>query len=107
VLASGAVQLFPELSTNEHGRFAGLVSKWWRKYLLRFGITGNAYRFRHTFTDALRRAGHLNEEIGPLLGHQDGSTTERYGNLAQVTVDRRSQIVAAANFPIELTPRRV
>jgi integrase len=36
---------------------------WWRKYLQRFGIDGNAYRFRHTFADALRTAGYMDNEI--------------------------------------------
>ena len=35
--AAGDGQLFPELSPNEHGRLAGSVSKWWRKYLSYFG----------------------------------------------------------------------
>jgi integrase len=41
----------------------GPTNMWWRKYLQRFGIDGNAYRFRHTFADALRTAGYMDNEI--------------------------------------------
>jgi integrase len=103
VADSGSERLFPELTANEHGRFAAAVSKWLRQYLQRFGIDGNAYRFRHTFADALRSAGYMDTEIGPLLGHGSGTMTEKYGALPQVTVDRRAQMVADVRHPVMLT----
>jgi integrase len=104
---AGNERLFPELVADQHGRYAGAITGWWREYLERFKIDGSShYRFRHTFADALRAAGHLDEEVGPILGHKTGSTTERYGNLPQVTIDRRAEIVAAAKYPIKLRPRR-
>jgi integrase len=105
---SGSERLFPELTANEHGRYAASVSKWWRKYLQRFGVVGgNAYRFRHTFADALRTAGYMDNEIGPLLGHGSGTMTEKYGALPQVTVDRRAQMVADVRHPVALTAPKI
>jgi integrase len=80
---------------------------WWRKYLQRFGIDGNAYRFRHTFADALRTAGYMDNEIGPLLGHGSGTMTEKYGALPQVMVDRRAQMVADVRHPVALTAPKI
>ena len=105
IAKEGFERLFPELQADKHGRFAGGITEWWRGYTARFKIQGtNAYRFRHTFADALRAAGILDNEIGPILGHKEGTTTERYGVLPQGTVDRRAEIVNAVQLPIALTP---
>lgn len=86
-------RLWPELKLGRHGRFSEYASKWWRQHLIAAGIGGNAYRFRHTFTDALRDAGHLDAEISPLMGHSSDSMTHRYGQVPQVTLDRRVEMV--------------
>ena len=64
------------------------------------GIAGNAYKFRHTFIDALRRTGHLDHEIGPIVGHSSGSITHRYGSLPQVTLDRRAAMIGDVIYPM-------
>jgi integrase len=91
-------RLFPELKMNTRGRSSSTAGTWWRKYLQKHGISGNAYRFRHTFADALREAGGLDAEIGSLLGHSGGSMTEHYGNVSQVTLARRAALVNAVSF---------
>jgi integrase len=91
-------RLFPELKVNRRGCSRSAAGSWWRKYLKKNGIDGNAYRFRHTFADALREAGGLDAEIGSLLGHSGGSMTEHYGNISQVTMARRSALVNAVIF---------
>jgi integrase len=35
----------------------------------------NFHSFRHSFTDALRRAGYLDEQFGMLFGHTKATTT--------------------------------
>lgn len=100
-----ANELFPGFKPDGNGRISREASLWWIDYLKRAGVVaGNSYRFRHTFTDALRAAGYMDEEIGALLGHKKGSTTEGYGNLSQVTVNRRAEMVASVRYPVELTP---
>ena len=100
-----AGRLFPEIEPDDNGRISRPVTEWWNPYLKRAGIVaGNSYRFRHTFTDALRSAGYLDSEISALLGHKKGSTTEGYGNLPQVTVNRRAEMVASIKYPLKLTP---
>jgi len=106
-IAKSHERLFHELPEDNRGRYVGKVTEWLRGYTARFQIKGaNLYRLRHTFTDALRQAGYVNSEIGPLLVHSDGSTTESYGNLPQVTIDRRAELIAAATFPLRLISRQ-
>jgi integrase len=99
-VTAGDARLWPELKLNRHGRFSGHASKWWRQHLQQAGIAGDSYKFRHTFIDALRRAGHLDHEIGPIVGHSAGSITHRYGNLPQVTLDRRATMINDVVFPM-------
>lgn len=96
-------RLWPELVLGRHGRFSEQVSKWWRNHLQAIGLKGNAYMFRHTFIDALRRAGHLNAEIAPIVGHSSDSTTNRYGVVPEVTLRRRSEMVNEIVFPMIAT----
>ncbi len=105
VVKTRAKELLPGFKPDGNGRISREASLWWLAYMKREGIaSGNSYRFRHTFTDALRAAGYMDEEIGPLLGHKKGSTTEGYGNLPQVTVNRRAEMVASIKYPLKLTP---
>ena len=81
-LASQATRLFPELKSRRDG-YGQTVSKWFRRYRQRCGITGSRkvfHSFRHTVINHLKQAGYPKERIAALVGHEVGSmTVGRYG----------------------------
>lgn len=80
VVKTRAKELFPGFKPDGNGRISREASLWWLAYMKREGIaSGNSYRFRHTFTDALRAAGYMDEEIGPLLGHKKAALQRAMG----------------------------
>lgn len=80
--AKKEARLFPELKLLRDG-YGQTVSKWFRRYRLRCGISEGGkvfHSFRHTVIDALKQAGHPKEKISALVGHEDESVTfGRYG----------------------------
>jgi integrase len=79
---AGEVRLFPELSRDRRGSYAGHFQRWANRWLERAGAKGERQSFhstRHTFVDALRRAGAVGEEIDDLLGWSRSDMRARYG----------------------------
>lgn len=75
-------RLLHEFPTGTGGKQSDGLSKFWRRYILAFGLhkPGRALHvWRHTVTIHLRRNGVSDEDIGYLLGHKVQSETARYG----------------------------
>lgn len=101
--AAGSKRLFPEIKPDSRGFMSGLPSKFLNTYLARIKIkTKNTaiHSFRHTFSDRLRAAGHLDHEFGFILGHGDRlvRTTGRYGSIPQGTLEHRSLLIESVTF---------
>lgn len=83
MVSRGEQQLFPELKPDTRGFFSRTPSRFFAGYLKRIGAKSdkrhNFHSFRHGAADAFRRAGYLDEQFGPLLGHTKSTTTGRYG----------------------------
>ena len=99
----GCPRLFPEAERNARGQMAAKFSREFGRYLVRIGIKQgrglSLYSFRHGFVDALRMGGHLDEEIGLVIGHSKPSTTGQYGIVRQGTLKRLITIVGHATYP--------
>lgn len=59
----------------------------------------NFHSFRYGFVDAFRNAGYLDEQFDMLLGHTKATTTGIYGNVPQVILSQRVEMIEAAEFP--------
>ncbi|MBC2834488.1 site-specific integrase [Paragemmobacter straminiformis] len=101
--AAGDRQLFPGATRNERGQMMSDLSREFGKYLKRIGLKDgrglSLYSFRHGAADALRRAGHLDEQFGFLLGHTKASMTQRYGLLPQGMLDQRVELIRSIAYP--------
>lgn len=100
---AGQTRLFPLAERNARGQMIADFSREFGRYLTRLGMkTGRGlslYSFRHGATDALRRAGYLDEEFGFILGHAKASTTGIYGILPQGMLKQRVELVNAIAYP--------
>lgn len=96
-------RLFPEAVRNERGQMLGDYSREFGKYLTRLGIKDgrglSLYSFRHGAADALRSAGHLDEQFGYLLGHTKATMTQQYGKLPQGMLQQRVALVRSIAYP--------
>jgi integrase len=84
--AAGESRLFP-LDRDSRGRFADRYQKWFSRFLERVGAKApktSYHSFRHSFTDALRRAGATGEIIDGVLGWSRGNVRDRYGSGAWI-----------------------
>ncbi|HEV8441417.1 MAG TPA: site-specific integrase [Methylomirabilota bacterium] len=75
-------RLFPELKPGPHGKLTGAFSKWWARFTDDVGVSDPLkafHSFRHTFKDAVRRAGISEEVHDALTGHSNGSVGRSYG----------------------------
>ena len=99
----GSAPLFPHVGPNARGQIAGDYSRAYGRFLLKLGVKHgrelNFHSFRHTFADALRRAGYRDEQFGFLLGHTQASTTGRYGILSEGSLSDRVRLVSAVCYP--------
>jgi integrase len=102
-IAAGETQLFPKAVRNERGQMMAEFSREFSRYLTRIGIKEgrgvSLYSFRHGVTDALRRAGYLDEQFGLILGHTQGTTTGRYGIMAHGMIEQRAKLIDAIEYP--------
>lgn len=100
---AGQSRLFPLAERNSRGQIIADFSREFGRYLTRLGIKNgrglSLYSFRHGVTDALRSAGHLDENFGFILGHTKASTTGIYGILPQGTLNQRVELVNAIQYP--------
>ena len=79
----GEARLFPELPRDSDGSYAGHFQRWANRFLENCGAKGDRQSFhslRHSFTDALRRAGATGEVIDGMLGWKRGNMRDRYGS---------------------------
>ncbi|TIS62074.1 site-specific integrase [Mesorhizobium sp.] len=101
--AAGHTRLFPEAKRNQRGQMVAEFSREFGRYLTRLGMkTGRGlslYSFRHGAADALRRAGHLDEQFGFILGHTAGTMTGRYGIMPQGMLKQRVEIIGSITYP--------
>lgn len=101
--AAGHMRLFPEAKRNSRGQMVAEFSREFGRYLTRLGMkTGRGlslYSFRHGAADALRRAGHLDEQFGFILGHTAGTMTGRYGIMPQGMLQQRVDLVNSIAYP--------
>jgi integrase len=107
---NGNSQLFPEMLPGVRDQYGDMPSPWWRDYLGAIGITApqggegfGSHSFRHTLSDQLRAAGHLDNVFGPLiLGHSAKSVTGGYGEAKQGTPQLSQMLIESVKFvPIE------
>lgn len=100
--SAGHARLFPEAKRNQRGQMIAEFSREFGRYLTRLGMkTGRGlslYSFRHGAADALRRAGHLDEQFGFILGHTAGSMTGRYGIMPQGMLKQRVDLVNSISY---------
>lgn len=106
-LNAGCERLFPEIECDTRGQISGRPSRWFGRYMARVGLReGNKFNFhsfRHTATDALRRAGYTDDQIAPLLGHAKVTMTARYGIEPVGTVRQRRDMIAAIDYDLDLS----
>ena len=99
----GQTRLFPEAKRNSRGQMVADLSREFGRYLTRIGLKDgrglSLYSFRHGTADALRRAGHLDEAFGFILGHTAGTMTGRYGTLPQGMLQQRVELIEAIGYP--------
>lgn len=100
---TGETRLFPLAERNERGQMIADFSREFPRYLERIGLKVgrglSLYSFRHGATDALRRAGYLDDQFGFILGHTSGSTTGRYGIMPQGMLQQRVDLVNSIAYP--------
>lgn len=100
---AGQSRLFPLAERNTRGQMIADFSREFGRYLIRIGMkTGRGlslYSFRHGAADALRRAGHLDEQFGFILGHTGGTMTGRYGIMPQGMLEQRVALVNSIAYP--------
>jgi integrase len=104
----GEKRLFPLAERNERGQMIADFSRDFPRYLTKIGLKDgrglSLYSFRHGATDALRRAGFLDEQFGFILGHTSGTMTQRYGTLPQGMLEQRVELINAIAYPgLDLT----
>tara|TARA_R100001039_G_scaffold38203_1_gene38888 strand:- start:233 stop:823 length:591 start_codon:yes stop_codon:yes gene_type:complete len=102
-MEAGGNELFPNAIRNARGQMMAEFSREFSRYLTRINIKQgrglSLYSFRHGATDALRRAGYLDEQFGMILGHTQGTTTGRYGILAHGVLRQRAELIDAIDYP--------
>ncbi|MES0167810.1 site-specific integrase [Mesorhizobium sp. M0027] len=101
--AAGEARLFPEAKRNSRGQMIAEFSREFGRYLIRLemkvGRGLSLYSFRHGAADALRRAGHLDEQFGFILGHTSATMTGRYGIMPQGMLQQRVDLVNSIAYP--------
>ncbi|MER9586546.1 site-specific integrase [Mesorhizobium sp. M0276] len=101
--AAGHARLFPEAKRNDRGQMIAEFSREFGRYLIRLemkvGRGLSLYSFRHGAADALRRAGHLDEQFGFILGHTSATMTGRYGIMPQGMLQQRVELVNSIAYP--------
>lgn len=106
-MGKGQSALFHEIplyrNSNRRSDHAG---KWFRRFLVRIGVKeegglGGMHRWRHTLTDALRRAGVDDYQIAQVLGHKldVAKMTAHYGREVVMTLKQRHELLAKVEYP--------
>ncbi|HVI28093.1 site-specific integrase [Hansschlegelia sp.] len=103
--AKGERRVFPQAKRNDR-QWVPDLSREFSRLLSDIGVKTDAgpssklslYSFRHTVSDALRRAGFDDAEFAPLYGHGKATTTGRYGNEKPRTIEQRARMIDAIAF---------
>lgn len=107
VVDAGHENLLHDIKVDQDGRRSSHAGRWFRKLLTRHGISGKGnmggmHRWRHTLSDALRRAGYQDHQIAQVLGHAVNAAqmTAHYGEEAQVSmsIEKRHEMLARARY---------
>jgi integrase len=102
MVASGDMQLFPQLKPDTRGFFSGEPSAFFNDYFRQIGVKVdkrvNFHSFRHGIADAFRSAGYMDEQFNVLLGHTQKTTTGRYGVMPQGILSERVKMIEAVRF---------
>lgn len=103
---SGHSALFHDIPVDIDGRRSQRAGKWFRTFLTRIAVKGRgdlggAHRWRHTITDALRRAGVEDYQSAALLGHRIdvAKMTGHYGREVTMTLQQRAELIAKVEYP--------
>lgn len=103
---SGHPSLFSEIPIDRQGRRAEQASRWFRRFLVKVGVKGvddlgGAHRWRHTITDALRRADVDDFDIALVLGHtiDVAKMTGDYGREQGFALGKRVELLSKASYP--------
>ena len=103
--ARGERRVFPDAKRNER-QWVPDLSREFSRLLIDIGVKTkdgpssklSLYSFRHTVSDALRRAGFDDLEFAPLYGHGKATTTGRYGNEKPRTIEQRAAMIDAIAY---------
>lgn len=100
--AMGETRLFPGAQRNQRGQMVADYSREFGRYLTRIGLKDgrglSLYSFRHGVADEFRRAGFLDEQFGPLLGHTSATTTGRYGVMQPGPLKQRVEMIESIKY---------
>lgn len=103
IKVAGEARLFPKATRNKRGQMVADFSRDFGRYLTRLKMKDgrglSLYSFRHGAADALRRAGHLDEQFGFILGHTKATMTGRYGIMPQGMLEQRVELVNSIAYP--------
>jgi integrase len=81
--------LFPAIKPDCQGYLSGPFSKWFRNFLLKVGAKTprtNFHSFRHTYRDAMRRAGVSRDVVLSIGGWAEPTTTaDHYGGVLPIS----------------------
>ena len=104
-------RLFPELKRNSNERLSRTVSQRFARHLRNVGISDPRkvfHSFRHTFKDACRNAGILEEVHDRLTGHTSSSIGRYYGQGPNMQVLNQAinkiQFVGVSTFKTDCFP---
>lgn len=103
-------RVFSEVERDTAGKWGQAFSRDFGRYLKQIGIKDDQveaaskkritfHSFRHTFTDAMRRADYDEHDIGLLLGHAKKTTTGRYGNERAEQIARKAAMIEKVAYP--------
>lgn len=104
--SAGQRRVFPLAKRNDR-QWVPDLSREFSRVLADIGVKTKAgpssmlslYSFRHTVSDALRRAGFDDLEFAPIYGHGKATTTGKYGNEKPRTIQQRSTMIDAIAYP--------
>ena len=95
--------LFPEIQADSRGNRAGRFSDFYGDYIRHIGVKTdkkvNFHSFRHSFADALRNGGYLDNQFAFLIGHTQNNVTGRYGTVQEGDIAMRVRLVLSVAYP--------
>lgn len=96
-------RLFIEFRFGSAGRKSDGVTKFWLRYLKKFGLWKpgrSTHVWRHTLIACLRRNGATDEDIGSFVGHSGKSITSSYGG--PQPLERKAKLLTKLDYGFDL-----